>query len=115
MKTARIDIQPLAGALDDFVRAWKTGKADKEARISFATPELLWEVLTAKRWALLRTMAGQGPMALREAARRVGRDVKSVHGDVHALLKTGILRKTDTGAIVFPWTAIHVDVLLKAA
>ena len=115
MKTVRLTVQPLAGALDDFVRAWKTGRAEKEARIGFATPELPWEVLTARRWALLKTMAGEGPMALREAARRVGRDVKSVHGDVHALLRTGILRKTDTGAIVCPWTAIHVDVLLKAA
>ncbi len=115
MTTIKLTVQPLAGALDDFVRGWKTGKADKEARIGFATPELLWEVPTARRWALLKTMAGQRPMALRDAARRVGRDVKSVHGDVHALLETGILRKTDTGAIVFPYTAIHVDVLMKAA
>ncbi len=26
------------------------------ARISFATPELLWKVLTAKRWELLKAM-----------------------------------------------------------
>jgi hypothetical protein len=32
----------------DFVRAWKTGKVEKSARISFASPDLLWQVLTAK-------------------------------------------------------------------
>ena len=30
------------------------------AHISFATVDLLWKVLTAKRWALLKTMAGGG-------------------------------------------------------
>jgi hypothetical protein len=41
--------------------------------------------------------------------------VKAVHGDVHALLKAGILRKTDDGRVVFPFDAIHVDVMLHAA
>ena len=45
------------------------------ARISFATPELLFQLMTAKRWELLRTMTGAGPLAIREAARRVDRDV----------------------------------------
>lgn len=49
-----------------------------------------------------------------EIARRVGRDVKAVHGDVHALLSAGILQKAD-GRVVFPYEAVHVDVLVKAA
>jgi predicted transcriptional regulator len=48
-------------------------KAEKSARISFATPELLWKVLTAKRWELLKAMCGVGPISIREAARRVER------------------------------------------
>ena len=32
-------------------------------------------------------------MTIREAARRVHRDVKAVHGDVHALLNAGVLQK----------------------
>ena len=60
-------------------------------------------------------MAGAGPMTIRAAARRVGRDVKAVHGDVHALLNAGILQKTDKGRIVFPFDAIHVDLMLHAA
>jgi predicted transcriptional regulator len=35
-------------------------------------------VLTAKRWELLKAMTGGGAMTLREAARRVDRDVKAV-------------------------------------
>jgi predicted transcriptional regulator len=40
------------------------------ARISFASEDLLWKTLTPKRWALLKLMAGKGPMAIRELARR---------------------------------------------
>jgi predicted transcriptional regulator len=36
-------------------------------------------------------------------AGRVERDVKAVHGDVHALLNAGILQKTEDGRIVFPF------------
>lgn len=53
-------------------------------------------------------------MSIREAARRVGRDVKAVHGDVTALLNAGVLRRTEDG-IEFPYDAVHVDFVLKAA
>jgi predicted transcriptional regulator len=85
------------------------------AHISFATPELLFKLLTAKRWEILRTLTGAGPLSIRETARRVGRDVKAVHGDVTALLTAGVLRKTEAGLVEFPFDAIKVDVLLKAA
>ncbi len=87
----------------------------QRARISFATPELLWKVLTSKRWELLRAMAGQGPMTIRGVARRVGRDVKAVHGDVHALLDAGLLDKTERNEIVFPFEAIRVEFTVHAA
>ncbi|MCC7048980.1 MAG: transcriptional regulator [Alphaproteobacteria bacterium] len=85
------------------------------ARISFHSAELLWRVLNVKRWELLKVMTGQGDMTIREAARRVGRDVKAVHGDVHALLAAGILDKTDDGKILFPFDAVRVEFVLKAA
>lgn len=96
-------------ALDAF-----SGKR-RGAHISFASADLVWKVLTAKRWELLQAMAGGGAMTLREAARRTDRDVKGVHGDVHALLAAGILRKTEDGKIEFPFDAVHVDFMLQAA
>jgi predicted transcriptional regulator len=97
-------------------RALEAFKGKKQgARLSFASPELLWQVLTAKRWELLKTMTGAGPMTLREAARRVGRDVKAVHSDVRALVNAGLLQKTEDGRIVFPFDAVRVNFLLKAA
>jgi predicted transcriptional regulator len=83
--------------------------------ISFATPALLFKVITSKRWDLLNTMTGASPLAIRELARRLGRDVKAVHADVHALLNAGVLSKDENGKVVFPYDAIHVDFMLKAA
>ena len=60
-------------------------------------------------------MTGAGPMPIREAARRLERDVKAVRGDVQALLNAGILQKTDTGQIVFPYDVLHADFVLKTA
>ena len=115
MKTVTLDVRTPADSMADFTRVWKTGKPQKSARISFASPELLWRVLTAKRWELIRVLCGAGPVSIREAARRVGRDVKAVHGDVTALLNAGILDRTDSGRIVFPYEAVKVEFLLHAA
>lgn len=44
MKTVTLDVRAPADSMADFVHGWKTGKSQKSARISFATPELLWQV-----------------------------------------------------------------------
>ena len=115
MKTVTLDVRTPADSIAEFTRVWKTGKPQKSARISFATPELLWRVLTAKRWELIKVLCGAGPVSIREAARRVERDVKAVHGDVTALLNAGILDRTDKGRIVFPYESVKVEFLLHAA
>ena len=85
------------------------------AFISFASPDLLWQTLTRRRWDILKAMTGQGRLAIREVARRVGRDVKAVHRDVHALLDAGILDRADDGGVIFPYDAVHVDFTLHKA
>jgi predicted transcriptional regulator len=64
---------------------------------------------------LLKALAGQDGVTIREAARRVGRDVKAVHGDIHALLDAGLLDRTDDGRILFGYDAVKVDFTLQAA
>ena len=115
MKILTLDVRPPAEAMDDFTQAWKSGKPQENARISFATPELLWQVLTAKRWELLKALCGAGPVSIRAAARRVQRDVKAVHADVTALLEAGVLDRAEGGGIVFPFEAVKVEFLLQAA
>jgi predicted transcriptional regulator len=83
--------------------------------ITFASVELLWKIMTPRRWDLVRAMAGKGPMSLRAAARLVKRDVKNIHADVQALLEHGVLEKTAAGEIAFPYDAVHVDFMIEAA
>ena len=114
MKTITLDVRSRAEALADIRREVKAGETQKTARISFTTPELLWKILTAKRWELLKAMCGQGVVGIREAARRVGRDVKAVHGDITALVEAGILDREEKG-VKFPYDAVRVEFVLKAS
>lgn len=114
MRTVILDIRPLSDALSDFAGAWRTGKSSV-ARISFASPALRFRLMTGRRWEPLEALTGAGPLTIRGAARRVGRDVKAVHGDVRALLDAGILRRTADKKIVFPFDELRVDFVLKAA
>jgi predicted transcriptional regulator len=113
MHTVTLEVSSRKEAERRFLQAWRG--QPQGAYISFETPALLFKVLTQKRWELLSKMTGAGPMTLREAARRVERDVKAVHGDVHALLDVGILQKTDDGRILFPFDAVRVQFVLQAA
>ena len=115
MNMVVLEVRSLKETLANAARAMKTARAEREARISFATPELLWEVLTAKRWQILKVLCGAGPVSIREAARRVGRDVKAVHGDITALLEAGVLTRAADKRIEFPFDAIKVEFLLRAA
>lgn len=115
MKTVTLDVRSAESAARDFVAAWKSGRAQKGDRISFPTPELLWKVLTAKRWEILKALCGAGPVTVRDAARRVDRDIKAVHADLTALVKAGLLSRTESGQFEFPYDAIKVEFLLQAA
>lgn len=115
MKTVTLEVRAPNEVMADFVHTWKSGKAQKTARIAFATPELLWKVLTAKRCEILKALCGAGPVSVREAARRVKRDVKAVHGDITALVAAGVLNKTESGQVEFPFDAVKVEFLLQAA
>ena len=113
MTTVTIGIATLDESLDRARRAL-SGEGQGNF-ISFASHETMLKTLTTKRWELVKTMAGAGPMSIRETSRRVKRDVKSVHGDVQALIKAGVIDRTDDGQIVFPFDEIHVDFVVRAA
>jgi len=109
MDTVILEVADLANSSERFIRAWETGQAEKAARISFDTHELMWRVLTEKRLAILKVMAGAGSLGVRELARRVGRDVKGVHTDAMALLKAGVIDRTDDGKLLFPYRHVKVQ------
>ena len=96
-----------------FMRAMTSGKRVAPF-IGFPDERALWSTLTPLRWDILKAMTGTGPLALREIARRVSRDVRGVHTDVHALLAVGLIERDEAG-FQFPYDAVHVDFTLKAA
>jgi predicted transcriptional regulator len=113
MKTVTISVS----SLDDVMKRAQAAAAGKAqgAHFSYATPELLFRTFTTTRWQIIREMTGAGPMSIRELSRRLERDVKGVHGDVKALLETGLLEHDESGGIVFPYDTVHVNFTLKTA
>jgi len=115
VKTVVLEVQSLADTLAEASQAMQAGRTEQEAHISFATPELLWQVLTARRWELLKTLCGAGSISIREAAKRVGRDVRSIRGDIDALVNAGVLTRGENGDIEFPYETVKVEFMLQAA
>jgi predicted transcriptional regulator len=114
MNTLTIDVRPLADSLADMVQAVEAQRP-QAPRYSFANAASLMRTLGGKRFDLIQVLSGAGPVTIREAARRAGRDVKAVYGDVQTLLNCGVLSKTVDGKIELPYESVRVEFLLKAA
>lgn len=83
--------------------------------LNFESPAAFFGRLSERRWEIVRTLQGAGPLAVRELARRVGRDVKRVHEDVVTLAELGLVERDESGAVVCPFVDIHVDMHLRVA
>jgi predicted transcriptional regulator len=112
MKTVTLGIASRDAVSVRFLSAME-GKA-QGAYITFDSVELLFRALTQSRWALLRTVAGAGPLSTGEIARRINRDARAVRRDIHALVDVGLLDRTDAGLVQFPYDTVHVNFRLGA-
>lgn len=97
-----------------FVKAWKDGQSETDM-FTFASPALLFSVLTPKRWELIERLQALGPSSLRGLARELGRDVKRVHEDAAVMLKWGFVERDENGRLLVPYQVIHADFDLRAA
>lgn len=116
-----ISVVPLGQMKDFSIQTGREARAAVEAGLQppgarrvFATEELLWETITPKRLAILKAIGGRGPVSIREAARRVGRDVKAVHGDIQKMLEKGLIEKTEGGKVESPYEEIHFDFTIRS-
>ena len=82
--------------------------------LNFETAGAFFGKLTERRWALVHALQGQGAMSVRELARRAVRDVRRVHDDVAALADLGLIERTDSGGVLCPFEAVHIDMRLTA-
>lgn len=92
-------------------RAGKKAQADRYQgeTLNFESPGAFFGRLTERRWALVTALQGQGAMAVRELARRVGRDVKRVHEDVRVLAELGLVERDDGRGVLCPYADVHID------
>lgn len=115
MNIVKIEIGSMEDVKERALNAIKQGKPVEHSTITFTSQDLLWRTLSPLRMEILKTLCGAGEISIRETARRVGRDVKAVHGDCTALINAGILERTKTGGVHFPYDAIKVEFMIKAA
>lgn len=118
MKTLQVRIETLeelgvalADAMHDTIAGRRRPAIDA---VSFNTYEEMYAVLSPSRLAIVKALAGQGPLSIREAARRVGRDVQAVHRDVTRLINAGIVERTEQG-IRFDYDEIDFSFKVNAA
>ncbi|HET8584254.1 MAG TPA: DNA-binding protein [Casimicrobiaceae bacterium] len=109
-----LEVRPLHEELTKVASAMRSGAPEPNARIAFATPELLLQVLTLGRWVLLKTLCGAGRITIAEVARRLNRDVMGVEDDVRALADAGMVEYAN-GQVEFPFDRIKVEFMLEAA
>jgi predicted transcriptional regulator len=65
--------------------------------VSFNSYEDMYAVLSPSRLAIIRVLAGQGALPIREVARRLERDIQAVHRDVTRLINAGVIERTEGG------------------
>ncbi len=83
-----------------------------EPSLYFPSAEDLFKTIGGKRWEILQALAGQGTVGVRELARRLKREVKSVHRDTEALVAGGVINKTEEGKLEFPYSRIVLEPLV---
>lgn len=118
MNTLTVRLSTMADAKARFVEAGSCALAGKAVAASptlnFASYDDMHRILAPSRLAILKALAEQGDLSIREVARRVERDVQAVHRDVTTLINAGVIDRTDKG-IVFPYARIHFEFDVSAA
>ena len=102
-------------ALCQTARAAAAATTYQGETLNFDSPAAFFSQLTERRWAIINALQGAGEVAVRELARRLGRDVKRVHEDASALAALGLIERTARGGLICPFVDIHVDMHLRRA
>jgi predicted transcriptional regulator len=112
MRTVTVCVESLDAGLNRFKHAWETGEYQGEF-VTFESVEGMHRMLTPNRWELLRVLQAEGPMGIRELARRLSRDVKNVHTDVTKLREYWLVEDAEDGGIWVPYDEIRAEFVVK--
>jgi len=83
-------------------------KNDAVPTLNFLEYSDMHKILSPSRLAIVKTLAGNEALSIREVSRRLGRDVQAVHRDIVMLANAGVIDKTKNG-ISFPYDGLHFD------
>jgi len=118
MTTLTVRLSTIADAKTRFVEAGRRALAGETVEampsVNFTSYDDMHRVLAPSRLAIVKALAGQGALSIREVARRVSRDVQAVHRDVTTLVNAGVIDRTENG-IEFPYDRIHFEYDVSAA
>lgn len=116
--TLTVRLSTAGDAKARFVEAGNRALAGKTVNanptLNFGSYDDMHRVLAPARLAIVKALAGQGALSIREVARRVERDVQAVHRDVTTLINAGVIDRTDKG-IEFPYVRLHFEFDVSAA
>lgn len=120
MRAVRIEVKGVEAALSQFKAAWHGAARGEPAKrpqevIGFADLDTLQRILTSARWALIRVLQVEGPMGVRELARRLERDVKNVHTDLRKLKEVGLVEDAPDGGVWVPFDEIKTEFVVRRA
>ena len=112
MNTLNIHIQSVSAHKSALLAALKSADMVKTAPVSpslnFTCYDDMHRIHAPARLKIVKALAGQGALSIREVARRVDRDIQAVHRDVQTLISSGVIDRTEVG-IAFPYDKIHFD------
>lgn len=118
MTTLLVKLATMADVKSRFVEAGRRAMAGEivaaEPTVNFLSYDDMHRVLAPLRLAIVKVLAGQGALPIREVARRVNRDVQAVHRDITTLVNAGVIDRTDNG-VSFPYERIHFEFDVSAA
>lgn len=112
MSTLNIRIQSVSAQKAGLLAALKSADLVKTApatsSLNFVSYDDMHRVLAPARLKIVKVLAGQGVLSIREVARRVDRDAQAVHRDVQTLIRAGVIDRDEKG-VEFPYDRIHFD------
>jgi predicted transcriptional regulator len=118
MTTLIVRLATMADVKSRFVEAGRRAVAGEvvtvEPTVNFTSYDDMHRVLAPLRLAIVKALAGQGALSIREIARRVNRDVQAVHRDITTLVNAGIIDRAENG-VAFPYDRIHFEFDVSAA
>jgi predicted transcriptional regulator len=100
-----------------FVAAWKAAEAGKPVardHVTFLGLDAFMAAMSPRRLELMRHLRHAGPMSVRRLSQQLGRDYKSVHGEVARLVEAGLIERRAKDAVAVPWDRMVTELDLAA-